>query len=155
MNTEEVAEKTENQEEGAEAQKEEAEANPAESKAVDFEAVYAKGDFKPAAGIVFEDKQAGEKDGEDDELVYINIFPGNIEYYFQKVNDESLNGPCPEMENTAQNGWNHFAISFNKGNLKMFVNGKRVVNLPNLRQPVKFSLVSNEKGYVANIRVTK
>lgn len=34
--------------------------------------------------------------------------------------------------------WNHFAISFNKRALKYYINGNRVVNLPNVAAPQRF-----------------
>lgn len=36
-------------------------------------------------------------------------------------------------------GWNHVAISFNKRALKAYINGTRVINLPNVQQPAWFA----------------
>ena len=36
-------------------------------------------------------------------------------------------------------GWNHVAFSFNKRALKVYFNGARVVNLPNVKQPTWFA----------------
>ena len=36
-------------------------------------------------------------------------------------------------------GWNHVALSFNKRAMKVYFNGKRVVNLPNVKQPTWMS----------------
>ena len=36
-------------------------------------------------------------------------------------------------------GWNHVAFSFNKRALKVYINGNRVVNLPNVKQPTWFA----------------
>lgn len=36
-------------------------------------------------------------------------------------------------------GWNHVAFSFNKRALKVYFNGNRVVNLPNVQQPTWFA----------------
>jgi outer membrane protein OmpA-like peptidoglycan-associated protein len=36
-------------------------------------------------------------------------------------------------------GWNHVALSFNKRAMKVYFNGKRVVNLPNVKQPTWLS----------------
>ena len=35
--------------------------------------------------------------------------------------------------------WNHFAISFNKRAFKYYINGNRVINLPNVAAPSRFS----------------
>ena len=34
--------------------------------------------------------------------------------------------------------WNHFAVSFNKRALKFYINGNRVINLPNVEAPERF-----------------
>ena len=40
---------------------------------------------------------------------------------------------------TFKQGWNHVAFSFNKRALKVYFNGNRVVNLPNVKQPTWFA----------------
>ena len=39
--------------------------------------------------------------------------------------------------------WNHFAVSFNKRALKIYINDNRVVNLPNVQAPERFKFWSN------------
>jgi outer membrane protein OmpA-like peptidoglycan-associated protein len=39
------------------------------------------------------------------------------------------------FEHKFKKGWNHVALSFNKRALKVYFNGKRVVNLPRVKQP--------------------
>ena len=66
-NTEAVENEEEEDETEAEAEAEEggeAVANPADAKALDLEAIYANGDFKPAKDVVFEDNFSKDKDGE-------------------------------------------------------------------------------------------
>lgn len=36
--------------------------------------------------------------------------------------------------------WNHFALSFNKRALKIYINGKRVANIPNCQKPNRFNI---------------
>lgn len=43
------------------------------------------------------------------------------------------------FEYNFKKGWNHVAISFNKRALKVYFNGKRVVNLPRVKQPTWMS----------------
>ena len=42
--------------------------------------------------------------------------------------------------------WNHLAISFNKRALKVYVNGIRIANIPNMAAPVRFDVVGREWG---------
>ena len=42
--------------------------------------------------------------------------------------------------------WNHLAISFNKRALKVYVNGIRIANIPNMAAPVRFVVVGREWG---------
>ncbi|MBP5302749.1 MAG: OmpA family protein [Bacteroidales bacterium] len=39
--------------------------------------------------------------------------------------------------------WNHFAVSFNKRALKIYINDNRVVNLPNVQAPERFKFWCN------------
>ncbi len=39
-----------------------------------------------------------------------------------------------------KNAWNHFALSFNKRALKLYINGTRVANLPNVERPFSIEL---------------
>ena len=54
------------------------------------------------------------------------------------------------------NEWQHVAISFNKRALKYYVNGVRVINIPNIKKPSYFWLWA-EKGnvYYKNLRMSK
>ena len=42
--------------------------------------------------------------------------------------------------------WNHLAISFNKRALKVYVNGIRIANIPNMAAPVRFVVEGREWG---------
>jgi len=58
-------------------------------------------------------------------------------------------------------GWRHFAISFNKRALKVYIDDARVLNVPNLEyNPSGFTLAfhnttGTNAGYVKNIRIAK
>ena len=63
------------------------------------------------------------------------------------------------MENNPQKeGWNHFAWSFNKRALKGYINGVRVVNIPNAKVPTHFWF-HHEGVYkyacISNVRIAK
>ncbi|MBR6756957.1 MAG: OmpA family protein, partial [Bacteroidaceae bacterium] len=70
-----------------------------------------------------------------------------------------------ENENTSVSGnsWNHFALSFNKRALKIYINGIRIANIPNAKKPQWWSIYNytwggfNGKGnmHIKNIRIAK
>ena len=43
--------------------------------------------------------------------------------------------------------WNHFAISFNKRAFKYYINGNRVINLPNVAAPSRFEFMTEYGEY--------
>lgn len=51
----------------------------------------------------------------------------------------SVKGRATNFSYTFKQGWNHVAFSFNKRALKVYFNGNRVVNLPNVKQPAWFA----------------
>lgn len=61
-----------------------------------------------------------------------------------------------------KNDWSHFALSFNKRALKIYINNKRVINIPNCRPAVRMIIHQAEWGgfngnnnYVTNFRYAK
>ena len=94
-------------------------------------------------------------DNEDGEIGSVRISSDFIEYHFTKTDEENLDGSKGELQKLITKGWNHAAVSFNKGNVKIFINGKRVFNLPNVMQPSSFRLWGYDGHYFTNIRVTK
>ena len=60
-----------------------------------------------------------------------------------------------------KNDWSHFALSFNKRALKIYVNNKRVINIPNCRPAVRMIIHQAEWGgfngnnnYVGNVSLS-
>ena len=57
--------------------------------------------------------------------------------------------------------WLHVAVSFNKRAFKYYVNGTRLVTLPNVKRPTRMKLVSisnceeQDRFYIKNIRIAK
>ena len=85
----------------------------------------------------------------DDELgnIYKMFRPGNPDVYgnysFKKGSGASgeVTGALEwgDLEKCVKFGqWNHFAISFNKRAFKYYINGQRVINLPNVAAPSRF-----------------
>ena len=67
------------------------------------------------------------------------------EWNFAKNDDEWMHGDKSELENLLnKDGWNHFAASYDNGNMKLFFNGKRVANMPSIKQAAYFTIAGDE-----------
>lgn len=56
------------------------------------------------------------------------------------------------------NEWNHLALSFNKRALKVYINGQRVVAVPNASKAESFMLANDlweTRSYIKNVRLAK
>ena len=78
----------------------------------------------------------------------------------QKPNsDDNVNGNTSLGDIMELNDWNHFALSFNKRALKVYVNGKRIINIPNAKAMDWFSVETefweDHIDYITNIRLAK
>ena len=78
----------------------------------------------------------------------------------QKPNsDDNVNGNASLEDIMELNDWNHFALSFNKRALKVYVNDKRIINIPNARAMDWFSIQTefweDHVDYITNIRLAK
>ena len=99
--------------------------------------------------------------------IYKRYRPGNPDFYgnysFKKGGgvDEDVTGSFDwdHMKKFIKIGqWNHFAISFNKRAFKLYVNGNRFINLPNVAAPARFVfIIQDENPYrgVANVVLAK
>ena len=86
--------------------------------------------------------------GDDDSgSIYLMYRPGSPDAYgnyrFKKGggSDDEVSGEIDwdHIKNYVKFGqWNHFAISFNKRAFKYYINGNRVINLPNVKAPSRF-----------------
>ena len=67
------------------------------------------------------------------------------------------NGGTQEETVTINPGaWQHVAVSFNKRALKYYINGVRVLNVPNMKQPTCFWLWAEDgNAYFKNLRIAK
>jgi len=84
----------------------------------------------------------------------------NIYWYICKPNnDERIEGNTTLEGINELNGWNHFALSFNKRALKVYVNNRRVINIPNARAmdwfSVKTEFWEDHIDYITNVRLAK
>ena len=69
------------------------------------------------------------------------------QYSYRKPNsDDYVNGTneYDALKSIIKEGqWNHFAVSFNKRALKIYINDHRIINLPNVQAPERFKFWSN------------
>ena len=81
---------------------------------------------------------------------------------YRNPSDENIHGQN-ENVSVSGNGWNHFALSFNKRALKIYINGIRIANIPNAKKPQWWSIYNNTWGgfegkgnmHIKNIRIAK
>ena len=87
----------------------------------------------------------------------------SVRYKLQKPEKGSVEAEILDLDNTGKItgmkiGWNHFAMSFNQRAMKVYINGKRVINAPNVIAPKYFEICyyySNDYPYccLSNIRI--
>lgn len=90
--------------------------------------------------------------------------PADVHYDFKTPSGVVREGSTPgsTVEKYFEPGtWTKVQVSFNKRAFKYYINGNRVVNLPNVAKPTRFKLssVSNndekDRFYIKNIRLAK
>jgi outer membrane protein OmpA-like peptidoglycan-associated protein len=73
--------------------------------------------------------------------------------------DDNINGNASLEDIMELNDWNHFALSFNKRALKVYINDKRIINIPNAKAMDWFSIETefweDHIDYITNIRLAK
>ena len=98
---------------------------------------------------------------------------GNEGYYINfdhressfRINSDGVNPPTGRTRTNVTNmvGWRHIAVSFNKRSLKIYYNGERLANIPNIKnRPTSFTLQALAPGIrkgqypmIQNIRIAE
>lgn len=80
-----------------------------------------------------------------------------VDWSCQKPTQGNTTGE-QEMDGKLKLGWNHFAVSFNQRAFKLYVNGERLCNVPNMLAPKYMEYEStNSEGYpyscISNVRI--
>ncbi len=83
-----------------------------------------------------------------------------MNWSIQKPNsDDNVHGNASLEDIMELNDWNHFALSFNKRALKVYINGKRIINIPNAKAMDWFSFRTefwdDHIDYITNVRLAK
>ncbi len=73
--------------------------------------------------------------------------------------ENEVSGTKDYAEIINENDWNHFALSFNKRALKVYINDVRMINIPNAK-PAEWFIFENEfwedhLDYITNVRLAK
>ena len=83
----------------------------------------------------------------------------NINWRVIKPNGDQTDGNAPTESFIKQNSWNHFALSFNKRALKVYINNHRVMNIPNAKAPswfyIRTEFWEEHVDYITNVRLAK
>ena len=90
----------------------------------------------------------------------IGFGDNDIRWYIAKPSGgDKVEGDKSLVGNHERNDWNHFALSFNKRALKVYINGQRVINAPNAKAANWFSIETefweDHIDYITNIRLAK
>jgi outer membrane protein OmpA-like peptidoglycan-associated protein len=84
------------------------------------------------------------------------IYDEEISFNFNWVRPDGEGGSNSQRVSINKNSWNHISISFNKRALKYYVNGVRVLNVPNMKQPTSVWIwADNGDAYYKNFRFAK
>lgn len=98
-------------------------------------------------------------DEKNDEIGAFDLNWQQFNWSCEKPGGGSTSGTYTEREKVfIHNGWNHFAISFNKRALKVYFNGIRITNVPNMIAPkyIKFHVEpqsNSQYNGISNVRI--
>jgi outer membrane protein OmpA-like peptidoglycan-associated protein len=78
-------------------------------------------------------------------------------YDWKTTGGENLNGQY--VQKTSEEAWHHVAYSFNKRAFKAYLDGSRIVNIPNMAQAkwIRFNAYScsQDQYFIRNVRIAK
>jgi outer membrane protein OmpA-like peptidoglycan-associated protein len=101
--------------------------------------------------------RTADDDGESETT--IGFWDNDIRWDIAKPSGGEVEGDKSLEGNHERNDWNHFALSFNKRALKVYINGQRVINAPNAKAADWFSIETefweDHIDYITNIRLAK
>lgn len=83
-----------------------------------------------------------------------------VSWNYKSTSDERIEGSYGTEDLIKTKGWHHLAISFNKRAFKIYIDGIRIANFPNMQQPANFAfelfpMNGAKTNYVTNIRIAK
>ncbi|MFA5444837.1 MAG: OmpA family protein [Bacteroidales bacterium] len=108
---------------------------------------------------MFNDKN-GEWDTPDMEVLEFTLDPRgkSIICYYNSGSYDWRDASVDRIE-VQYGDWSHFALSFNKRALKIYINGTRIINLPNMAAPQRFMIRQGwgkpNTTFIKNVRLAK
>lgn len=92
----------------------------------------------------------------------VDLYDEGVKIYwdFYRKGQSNVSGNQTTSDIIKLNDWNHLAFSFNKRAFKGYINGTRVINIPNVQnRPVRFEIYDNWShhcnDFITNIRLAK
>ncbi len=84
----------------------------------------------------------------------------SLSWDFYRAGSSNIHGSQKTSEHIKLNDWNHLAFSFNKRAFKGYINGVRIINIPNVQlRPVRFAIWDDyshhTNDFITNIRLAK
>lgn len=101
-----------------------------------------------------------EEDGRVMEFYWHSADVKNVQCWYTSTNGDGRSSEADISALLVDGTWNHLAISFNKRAFKAYINGTRVINIPNMKAPNYLELESrlwSDHGvnYISDIRIAK
>jgi outer membrane protein OmpA-like peptidoglycan-associated protein len=84
-----------------------------------------------------------------------------ITFYYGWTNSGGRSNGRAENVSLPANTWSHVAFSFNKRALKIYINGSRIANVPNVKEPPGWMSIfcghgpKGDDKYIRNVRIAK
>ena len=105
------------------------------------------------------DRNASPMDYSDHAFAFVHATCDGTEHSYEYNNGSAADLKTERLEHAFKQGWRHVALSFNKRALKVYVDGKRIINLPRVQQPtwVCFQVPFNYENltFIRNVVIAK
>ncbi len=122
---------------------------------LEFDCFFEANEYSQRYYIYFKDRKNQWRLSDDQIDHYVVVNFGSIDF-------ENLSGEYPSVKRTnftQKETWRHISLSFNKGNLKVYMDDTRLINCPRLEgNPTGFTIGTSHdanKDFIKNVRFAK
>lgn len=95
---------------------------------------------------------------EGDNVMELEFAEGRVNWVYAPGSGDIRSGNVDDYKEVI-NDWSHMSVSFNKRAFKAYINGKRVVNIPNMAVPASLAIKNtgwdDHRTLVTNFRIAK